>query len=267
MSYAFKTKNLSFRYVNRNTGQVELLSNINIEIPSSQFFAVVGSNGAGKTTFFKLLAAELKPFTGQVFYFGQRIDQIDSQKRAQQLAVLPQQYTLEFDFWVDEVISLGRLPHSTSADINRRIVDHLMDLLDISHLKHRKYPALSGGEKQRVQLARVLAQVYEEDDFRGKCLLLDEPTSALDLLHQHTLLSLLNMLKRKGLTIISIIHDLQLVNEYADQILMLNKGENIYTGPVESGLNEIRIKQVYNVDMEVFHHPSSNRRVLIYQRH
>ena len=267
MSYAFKTNNLSYCYVSGSTGRVELLSDINLEVSPAKFFTVFGPNGAGKTTLFRLLAAELKPFGGQVFYYGEKVDQIDNRKRAQQLAVLSQQYALEFDFWVDEVISLGRLPHTTCADRNRDIVEQVMELLEITHLQDRKYPALSGGEKQRVQLARVLAQIYDDNDFTGKCLLLDEPTSALDLLHQHNLLSLLNQLKQKGLTIIAIIHDLQLVNEYADQVLMLKNGKNIFAGSVQDGLNEARIKQVYNVDIEIFYHPGSNRRVLMYQKH
>ncbi len=263
MSYAFKTKNLSYCYVSRSTGKVELLSDINIEVPPAKFFAVVGPNGAGKTTLFKLLATELKPCSGEVFYYGERIDRLNNQKRAQQIAVLPQQYTLEFDFWVDEVISLGRLPHTTSADKSRQVVDHVLDLLDITHLKERKYPALSGGEKQRVQLARVLAQIYDEQDLRGKTLLLDEPTTALDLLHQHDLLNLLNKLKLKGLTIVSIIHDLQLVSLYADEILMLKNGKKVFVGSIDDGLSEIRIKQVFNVNCEIFLHSRLQRKIII----
>lgn len=260
----FKIRNLSYCFKKKISNNTEFLSKLNFDIYSGQFFAIVGPNGAGKTTLFNLLASEKNSIAGEIYFNNSKLDLLDNQIKAQHIAVLPQHYSLEFDFWVDEVISLGRLPHLTNAKENREIVQSVIELLDLTHLQSRKYPSLSGGEKQRVQFARVLAQVYDGENFDGKCLLLDEPTSALDLLHQHKLLSLLDILKAKGLTIIAIMHDLQMVADYSDRILMLKSGKPIYVGDTEKAFSSEKIYQTYGLETEIYSHPQTQRKILIH---
>src|SRR5690606_30702081 len=144
--------------------------------------AVIGPNGAGKTSLLRAMAGDLPPARGQVLLQGRAIDELSLQEKARRVAVLPQLSGLNFPFSVAEVVMLGRSPHASGAQRDGEIVREAMLSLGLLHLQERLYTKLSGGEKQRVQLARVIAQLWPEDGARekGSVLLLDEPSSALD---------------------------------------------------------------------------------------
>ncbi|NNC99480.1 MAG: ATP-binding cassette domain-containing protein, partial [Gammaproteobacteria bacterium] len=157
-----------------------LLDDISCTVSGGEILAVVGPNGAGKSTLLQTLAGDIETYEGSIDFAN-----VSSaiKCRARQLAVLPQFSLLSFPFRVDEVVRLARIPHQTGNAVDEEIIAAALDAMDISCLSHRLYTELSGGEKQRVQLARVLAQVWRAEDADGgqRILLLDEPTTALDL--------------------------------------------------------------------------------------
>ncbi len=242
-----------------------LLDDVSLSLEPGSVLAVLGENGAGKTSLLRMLAGELQPDGGAVELLGKPLSQWSAETRAQKLAVLPQQSTLNFPFSVEEVVALGRYPHATGAERDRQIVSESLAAVDITHLQQRCYTRLSGGEKQRVHLARVLAQVWQEDGDAARFLLLDEPTAALDLAHQHSVLKVARSVARQGVGVLVILHDLNLAAHYADQLLLLKQGRLLASGAPRHVLNEENIRRCFGVTVTVMDHPSSDRPLLVYQ--
>jgi iron complex transport system ATP-binding protein len=169
--------------------------------------------------------------------------------------MLPQMSLLNFPYTVEEVVMLGRIPHSSGQQANRDIVEQALQLSDTMTLRHRLYTQLSVGEKQRTQLARVFAQVLGKESLVGKLLLLDEPTSALDLAHQQQVLLAIRQLARRGCSVVLVIHDLNLAASIADQILLLDKGRQAALGRPEQIFTQALFKQVFDVDVTISTHP------------
>jgi len=211
----------------------DLISNIKLDIARGKITAVVGENGAGKTTLLDVLAGDLKVTSGKVFYGDVLIEQINLSKLAQRRAYLRQQQSLEFGFKVRDVVQLGRLPFVQESGV----VQEVIAALALEDLLERAYTTLSGGEKQRVQIARVLAQVWQRSGAQGTEIpeegivcLLDEPLASLDLRHQHHLLRLLRGLADQGLAVVLVLHNLQIAAEHADHIVLLKSGALIAQG-------------------------------------
>lgn len=178
-------------------------------------------------------------------------------ERAQVRAVMPQDSTLSFPFTVLEVVLMGRTPHLKGAESLRdyQIARAALEAVDARHLEERLYPTLSGGERQRVQLARVLAQIWEETT-EDRYLRLDEPTSNLDLSHQHSTLSVARHFAHQGVGVLVVLHDLNLAAQYADCVLMLNKGKIInYGTPAEVFTREL-IRETFGLQVMVGKHPT-----------
>jgi iron complex transport system ATP-binding protein len=199
---------LSYRI---KTGQA-LVDGVDLDIPSGQVTCVLGPNGAGKTTLLRLLSCELAPASGSISLNGRNLKEYSAEERALRIAVLPQSSHLSFPYPVIDVVLLGRLPHRrhSSSSKDQQIAFEALEKVEATHLVKRSYSTLSGGEKQRVQLARILAQLDDGDDLTGKLLLLDEPTSALDLAHQHQVLHAALGLASRGAAVFSVLHDLNL---------------------------------------------------------
>ncbi|MDG0968855.1 MAG: ATP-binding cassette domain-containing protein, partial [Porticoccaceae bacterium] len=161
-----------------------ILRNINLSISAGKVTAIVGPNGAGKSTLIKVLSGDILPTRGDVLLNDKKLDQWPSEQRAKIMSVLPQHSSLDFPFTASEVVSLGRIPHQTGIQKDSEIVREALHLVDASYLKSRFFTQMSGGEKQRVQLARVLAQIWEKEVYGEQFLVLDEPTASLDLSHQ-----------------------------------------------------------------------------------
>lgn len=176
------------------------------------------------------------------------------QARARQIACLPQASSLNFNFTVEEVVCLGRIPHSTGVKADKRIVKEAMALMDISYLCGRSYTALSGGEKQRTQLARVMAQLWQSDDAGGRLLILDEPTSSLDLGHKQQLMAAIKHLAGEGVAVLMIEHDLNMVANYSQQLLALKCGFVEAYGPVKQHLNAHLIKVLFDAEAQILTH-------------
>ena len=232
---------LDFSYGDRN-----ILEDLNFEITSGSFITIIGPNGSGKSTLLKNLSANLIPKRGAVLLDREDIYRINKKTLARQLAVVPQDHSVDFEFSVIEAVLMGRMPHQSrfTGDDERdvAIARWAMELTGTWDLKDRYITTLSGGELQRVVVARALTQ-------EPKVLLLDEPTSHLDIQYQYDLLELLRTLNRtKGLTIVAVLHDLNLAAQFSDQVRLLNRGKIMAYGPPVQVLTLQNIKEVYQIE-------------------
>lgn len=243
-----------------------LLTNISIAIKPGEVLAVLGPNGAGKSTLLKLLSAELKPSRGKIYLNGKTLSNWKSAEQARLRAILPQSSRLNFPFEAEEVVWMGRTPyrHSHSRAQNTQAVQAAMQMAHVEHLAKRIFTSLSGGEQQRVHLARVLAQLWQADRQQPRYLLLDEPTSALDLAHQHHVLGLAQHLAQEwNLGVLAVLHDLNLAALYADQIAILKDGQLQTYGEPQITLSPIPIQQTFEVEVDVMPYPLQTHRPLV----
>ncbi len=249
------------------TGTCPIINDVSLELHAGELLAVVGPNGAGKSTLIKSLSGEWPLTKGNVTLDGKNLERLPSLERARRLAVLPQQSQLNFNFSVNEVVQLGRYPHSSGQSIDKQILKQVMKAVDIEYLHARSFPTLSGGEKQRVQLARVLAQIWrnDEDTDGAPCyVLLDEPTAALDMAHQQLLLQVAKQLTDRGVGVLAILHDLNLTTQYADQVMIMHMGKKVVRGPASEVITSEQVKEVFQVDVEIIEHPKTNTPVILY---
>lgn len=237
-------------------GDKTLLEEVSLAVAPGEVMAIVGPNGAGKSTLLKLLSGDLRPSSGKVLLQGKPLSDWSSREQARLRAVLPQQSRLNFPFTALEVVLLGRMPHGTGG--SRRdyeIALAALSAIGMSHLAQRLYPTLSGGEQQRVQLARVLAQIWEAPPRSKRYLLLDEPTTSLDLAHQQYTLKIARDFARKGTGVLAILHDLNLAAQYADQVLILREGRQIAWGMPDKVLTSKLIRAAFDLPVLVIPHP------------
>ncbi|EAQ98891.1 ATP-binding cassette domain-containing protein [Congregibacter litoralis] len=213
------------------------------EAMAGEFQALLGANGAGKSSFFAALAGDIR-CRGTVALQGRNIREWTAAERARNVAVLAQQSHIPFAFTAQEVVALGLTPLSVDWREGQRRVRRSMDRCDCEHLADRSYPALSGGERQRVNLARVLLQLSESQG--PPVLLLDEPTSAQDLGHQHGMLRMLRDLAlNDGYAVVAVLHDLNHALRYAGRCALLADGKLVASGPVRSVLSADRVEQFW----------------------
>ncbi|WP_375322351.1 heme ABC transporter ATP-binding protein [Aliivibrio logei] len=244
---AISAKNISY-----HIGSKMILDNINLDLHCGEVTTLLGPNGAGKSTLLKLLCNEISSFN-DIRYFGKMNAQWNSNELAKRLGVLPQHSTLSFAFNVHEVVELGGLPLGLSNQDLHKITNDIMNKTDINHLINRLYPSLSGGEKQRVHLARVLTQVSQHQQ---KIVMLDEPTSALDLSHQHKTLRLARELANEGAAVIVVLHDLNLAAQYSDRVIVLQDGKLQIDGTPWKAITPEMIEKVYGHTTLVQPHPT-----------
>ncbi|HWI65209.1 MAG TPA: heme ABC transporter ATP-binding protein [Symbiobacteriaceae bacterium] len=234
-------------------GSRPVLQEFSLGVPRGAFLAVVGPNGCGKSTLVKAISRALKPSAGKVALADRDIWALKPRDLARQVAVVAQETGVEFDFTVEEVVAMGRLPHvarfrrETAAD--ERAVQAALTATSTTHLAGRLVTGLSGGERQRVMVARALAQ-------EPQLLILDEPTAHLDIAHQVELLDLTRRLNREqGLTVIAVLHDLNLAAQYADRLLMMKEGRRFAEGAPADVVTEPNVAAVYGSRVKVTVHP------------
>lgn len=224
-----------------------ILEDISLIVEQGGILSILGPNGAGKSTLLKCLAGFLKITSGQVFLHQQSFDQLSLKELALKRAVLTQQQTLEFPFTVHEVASMGRSDQSFSGSsrTDKSIIDEALDLTKVYHLEKRLFSTLSGGEQQRVHLARVIAQVWDQEN---ALLLLDEPTSALDLKHQYMLFDICrDLCEDKGFSVVAVLHDLRLAKMVSDEALFIDKGRVFEYGKSEDVINTATLCELYDL--------------------
>lgn len=267
-----EAKNLNF-----SIAGTKIIKGVSLSLVPGEFLIIIGSNGAGKSSLLSLLTGERKPDSGEITLNKQRMDAIPLSDLAIIRAVLPQSSSLNFAFTVQEVVMMGRSPHKGAGYVkDQQLVEQALSIVDALHLKNRMYTTLSGGESQRVQLARVIVQILEKQtDSNGKIvetaryLLLDEPTSALDLAHQHNTLKVAKELaQNENIAVVAVLHDLNLAALYADKIAMMKQGEIIKMGTPDDVLQEALIQQAFDIQVKVMPHPvHQNCPLVIAQAH
>jgi len=237
---------IEVKNIHYSVGNAKLIDDVSFDVQPGQLLAVVGANGAGKSTLLKLLCKEIPVAQGEIYIRQQPIGTYKLDSLAKFRAVLAQSNTLSISFKVHELVMMGRYPHfdsnPTEADI--RIVKAVMEETGITEFANRDYNTLSGGEQQRVQLARVIAQIHDQPQ---GLLFLDEPTNGLDLLYQQQILVLARGLADRGYCVVSILHDINFASRFADNVLMLKKGRCIAFGAPREVITCENIHEAFNI--------------------
>jgi iron complex transport system ATP-binding protein len=223
-----------------------ILHDVNLELVHGEVLAIVGPNGAGKSTLLSVLSGDIRAHRGDVFADDRPLASMSHRDRARARAVLTQDNQLSFPFTVRQVVLMGRSPWARTENSaeDERAVDEAMSATDVTHLAARRFTSLSGGERARVSLARVLAQ-------RTSIVLLDEPTAALDLRHQEEVMRVVRSLAASGCAVLVVVHDLTLAAAYADRIAMLSNGRVVALGTPEQVLTADRVGSVYGLAVSV----------------
>lgn len=241
---------ISVRDLTYQAGGKKLLDGLSFEARKGEMLAILGANGAGKSTLMKLLCREISPSGGKILLQDKALDAYKLADLARTRAVLSQHNTLSISFRVSELVMMGRYPHFEQQPGIRdiEVVRNVMEETGITHLASRDYNTLSGGEQQRVQLARVVAQVY---DSPNACLFLDEPTNGLDLQYQQQIMELARRLADRGYCVICILHDINFASRFADRIMMLKKGKKVAEGLPAEVINCENIHETFNVRVKL----------------
>ena len=251
---AIEVKNLSYKI-----GGKVLLKEVDFTLPKGKMLAIIGPNGAGKSTLLKLLCKELSPSSGDIYIHQQSLTKYTIAELATFRSVLSQQNSLSISLRVEELVMMGRYPHFAQKPMAQDYAIAALALQEtgMATYARREYNTLSGGEQQRVQLARVIAQIYGQEN---GMLFLDEPTNGLDLLYQQHILQLARKMTMAGFTVISILHDINFACQYADYILLLKDGETVAFGSPQEVVTEKHIETAFQVTIKKivdadFRHP------------
>jgi iron complex transport system ATP-binding protein len=230
-------------------GDKQVLGAIDLNLQAGHCYGILGANGSGKTTLLDLLCGLLHPAQGEIVFADQPLSCWRGRELARRVALVPQDFFVRFGFTVREVVEMGRHPHLPRfgglSSEDYLLVDQVMEELEIADMASRQVTRLSGGEKQRVAVARALAQNPE-------VLVLDEATSNLDVFHSLSILGAIRKRVESGtLSVVAVIHDLNLAAFFCDQLLFLCKGRLLYQGATNEVLRAGIIRDVYGVDAEV----------------
>jgi iron complex transport system ATP-binding protein len=240
-----------------------VIDKVCFEIKKGEFLGLIGPNGAGKSTLFKTVLGILIPDRGQILYKDKPIDFLTPKERAKRLAFLPQLFEVKFSYTVKDFIAMGRFPYQdglsaySSGDLD--LVNSVIRRFSLNKISARRIDQLSGGELQRVLFAQSIAQDPE-------ILLLDEPTTHLDIGHQFEIMNILSDLNREGLTVVTILHDLNIAAEFCDRIVLMDKGRVVKDGEPASVMDYRLIEEVYNARVVIKENPYSGKPFLILYR-
>lgn len=238
-----------------------ILCGIDLELKAQELTVMIGPNGSGKSSLLKVLAGIETPSGGHVHLDHVRLDSFSSRKLANRRAVLSQSAHLNFPMRNRDVVSMGIL-NQGSLVANDKLIEKALQDTGISDLRDRLYHRCSGGEQTLVQMSRILVQLWT-GAYPNQLLFLDEPTAALDLKYQLQILRLCKELCHQGLTVLCILHDLQLAAHFADTILVMQNGRISRRGTPEQILNEKLLSEIYQVQSHTLHHPSNRKPMMV----
>lgn len=256
MNSIVSIKDLHFKY-----DEDEILKYINLDVPQGSFLSILGPNGSGKTTLLKNICNLLHPHKGSVLIEEKDIEKIKFKKLAQMIAVVHQGTDVQFDFPIFDVVMMGRFPYlkrfQTEGRKDEEIVKKAMEATSTWHLRNKSINEISGGERQRVLIARALTQ-------QPKVLILDEPISHLDIKYQIEILDLCKRLnKEQNITVITTLHDINMASRYSDYIVLLEKGKVRVMDVPEKVLTEENIEEVYGIKVELIRNSKDERPIII----
>jgi iron complex transport system ATP-binding protein len=244
----YDARAVSYRYPGAAT---DALADVDLVVERGSFYAVLGPNGCGKTTLLRLLLGAIQPVHGRILYDGRSLHDWPRRDLARRVGVVPQVEALVFPLSVREMVGMGRYPHLGNwrgeGPADRAAMDRAMATCDVAELAHRPVDTLSGGEQQRVRLARALAQ--EPDT-----LVLDEPTASLDISHEMGIFELLRSLTDGGVTVIMVTHNLNVAARYADRLLLLDRGQTAAEGTADTVFTRQNLERVYRWPLMVASH-------------
>lgn len=256
MKNTLKINNIISGYDNKT-----VIDDININIPNNKISVIIGANACGKSTLLKTIARLIKPFSGEILLDEEIIHDMPAKKLARILGLLPQSPIVPEGIIVADLVSRGRFPYQSFlkglSKADHDAVNEALDIMDITDLANRSVDELSGGQRQRVWIAMALTQQTD-------ILLLDEPTTFLDITHQVEILDLLTDLnKKRGTTIVMVLHDINLSARYADHIFALHEGKLVAEGAPSEIITKSLIKKVFDLDCSVISDPISNTPLII----
>lgn len=241
-------KNLSYKIKDKT-----ILDNISIKFPEKKFIGIIGANGAGKSTLLKNIYGILTPTSGDIIIDNQNIKDMNGRERAKKIAVLAQEDREQFDFKIEEIVEMGRYPYKSIFENyskkDKEIAINRLKEVGMEKYIGRNFKELSGGEKQRVLIARALAQ-------DTPILILDEPTNHLDIGYQ---LQLLHLIKHLDKSVLSALHDLNVASIFCDYIYILKDGKLVKEGTPEEVLNKEILKEIFNIECYIGKNPINNK--------
>lgn len=235
-----KVNDLYYTIENKN-----IVNGVSLHVEDKKFVTILGPNGCGKSTLLKNIYRVLKPKHGEIFLNDKNIKEYSLKESARLMAVVSQFNNLNFDCTVKEVVVLGRTPHLKMMEkehkADHQIVDEAIHAVGLDDKKEQSYLSLSGGEKQRVVLARAITQ-------KPQLLILDEPTNHLDIKYQ---LQILNIVKSLNISVLAVLHDISMAYHFSDYIYLMKEGRFIKEGKKEDIINKENIKETYDVDCDI----------------
>lgn len=252
---------LSAEHLQISYGNINIIEDLNLEIPKGKITAIIGPNGCGKSTTLKAMARILQPKGGTIYLDGKEIEKQSTKEIAKKMAILPQTPEAPSGLTVSELVTYGRFPHQngfgrlTAED--RKVVNWSLEVTGMIQYKNRAIDALSGGQRQRVWIAMALAQ---ETDL----ILLDEPTTYLDLAHQLEVLELLQRLNQEqGRTVVMVLHDLNHAARFADYMVAMRAGKLIREGTPEEVMTSETLREVFHIDAEIVQDPRTKKPICL----
>lgn len=237
----------------------KLVDDVSAKFRVGKLNLIVGPNGAGKSTVIKILSGQLKPTSGKAYLGLEEVFSIDPKRLSQIRAVLSQQIELAFPLKVWEVVMMGRFPHFVTkpSEQDERACEEAMRFFDVWNMADRNYLTLSGGEKQRVQFARVLTQIWFPLEGRPRYLLLDEPLTFLDIHYQFQFMKQLQkLIQEQNLVVVGVVHDLNLAARFADTVLLLNNGKVLASGTTREVFTKENIRTAFHLETQLL--PTKN---------
>lgn len=257
MSSILGIKNLTIDY-----NGIIAIDDLNIDFKKGRFYTILGPNGAGKSTLLKAISKNIENMKGSIFIDNMNIKDLKIKNLAKKISMVPQETSIDFDLMGEEIVLMGRIPHlkrlekEGSQDFS--IVKEAMRKTNTIHLRNRSVTKMSGGEKQRVVVARALAQ-------EAGIMLLDEPVSQLDLHNQIEIMNIIrDLVDREGLTAICVLHDINLAVNYSDEILIMKAGKLVSMGKPVDIIRQDIIEDTYGIDVKIIENPITNKPFIIH---
>ncbi|PYG89077.1 iron complex transport system ATP-binding protein [Ruminiclostridium sufflavum DSM 19573] len=256
-----ETKPIEAKNLTCSLGGCEILSGINFTVEKGKFYSIIGPNGSGKTTLLRTIAAAVKPESGELLIDNISVCGLKEKELARKLSYVSQNTNSDVDFNVLDYVLMGRYPYlgllQREGENDLAYARRSMEITNTWYLREKKLDEISGGERQRVVAARALTQ-------DTPIILLDEPISQLDIHHQVELMDTLDsMVEKHGITVVAVLHDLNMASQYSDFIILINKGKAVKCGSPDEVLSKDIILEVYDMEVQILKNPETDKPLII----